>query len=213
MDRPAERLQSRPNKGFPGGKSLAMLAGAVFTVIAAVVATVLAVALAASVLVLTIMGGALLFLASLAMRARRTAKAQPAGGDVRPRPSDHRGPQSGRSFLGRLRLGPQALALAPTLDLQLLQGVAQLRLLLQHFVQVFGGQAPDPRLALFGEGEQDDAPVRGRGAAFHQSQLLQAVDHLHGRVRLQHQVLRPGPSWSGARPRRRSPAWPGTVDW
>jgi glycerol-3-phosphate acyltransferase PlsY len=77
MDRPAERLQSsRPMKGFPGGKSLAVLAGAVFTVIAAVVATVLAVALAASVLVLTVMGGALLFLASLAMRARRTAKAK-----------------------------------------------------------------------------------------------------------------------------------------
>ena len=76
MDRPAERLQSRPNTGIPGGKSLAVLAGAVCTVIAVVVATVLAVALAASVVVLAVMGGALLFLASLAMRARRTARAR-----------------------------------------------------------------------------------------------------------------------------------------
>jgi len=76
MDSSAGRLQSRPNKGFPGGKSLAMLAGVVCTVIAGVVATVLAVALAASVLVLAVMGGALLFLASLAMRARRTATAR-----------------------------------------------------------------------------------------------------------------------------------------
>ena len=75
MVSPAERLQSRPRKGFPGGKSLALLAGAVCTVIAGVVATFLAVALAASVVVLTLMGGALLFIASLAMRARRTAKA------------------------------------------------------------------------------------------------------------------------------------------
>jgi type IV secretory pathway TrbD component len=81
MDSPVDRLQSRPSKGFPGGKSLAMLAGGVCTVIAVVVATVLAVALAASVVVLAVMGGALLFLASLAMRARRTvhskAKADP----------------------------------------------------------------------------------------------------------------------------------------
>ena len=75
MDRPAERLQSRPLKGFPGGKSLAVLAGAVFTAVAAILATVLALALAASVVVLTVMGGALLFLASLAVRARRTAQA------------------------------------------------------------------------------------------------------------------------------------------
>jgi hypothetical protein len=86
MDRPAERLQSRPNKGFPGGKGLAMLAGAVFTVIAGMVATVLAVALAASVLVLTVMGGALLFLASLAVRARRTARAKPVGAKADPGP-------------------------------------------------------------------------------------------------------------------------------
>jgi Flp pilus assembly protein TadB len=74
MDRPAERLQSRPNKGFPGGRSLVALAGAVCTVIAAAVAAVLAVALAASVVVIGLMGGALLFLASLAMRARRRAE-------------------------------------------------------------------------------------------------------------------------------------------
>lgn len=72
----AERLQSSPNKGFPGIKSLAVLAGAVCTVIAVVVAGVLAVALAASVVVITLMGGALLFLASLATRARRTVKAK-----------------------------------------------------------------------------------------------------------------------------------------
>jgi hypothetical protein len=76
MDRPAERLQSRPDKGFPGGRSLAALAGAVCTVIAAAVGTVLAVALAASVVVIAVMGGALLFLASLAVRARRTVKAK-----------------------------------------------------------------------------------------------------------------------------------------
>ena len=76
MDRPFERLQSRPDKGFPGGRSLAALAGAVCTVIAAAVGTVLAVALAASVVVIAVMGGALLFLASLAVRARRTVKAK-----------------------------------------------------------------------------------------------------------------------------------------
>src|SRR5215469_17157233 len=76
MDSPAERLQSRPNKGFPGGRSLIALAGAVCTVIAAAVAAVLAVALAASVVVIGLMGGALLFLASLAMRARRRVAAK-----------------------------------------------------------------------------------------------------------------------------------------
>jgi len=76
MDSPAERLQSRSNKGFPGGRSLVVLAGAICTVIAAAVATVLAVALAASVVVIGLMGGALLFLASLAMRARRTVRAK-----------------------------------------------------------------------------------------------------------------------------------------
>ena len=76
MDSSAERLQSRPGKGFPGLKSLAVIAGAVFTVIAGLVATVLALALAASVVVIGLMGGTLLFLASLAMRARRTAKAK-----------------------------------------------------------------------------------------------------------------------------------------
>lgn len=76
MDRPSERLQSRPNTGFPGGRSLIVLAGAVCTVVAAAVATVLALALAASVVVIGVMGGALLFLASLAMRARRTVRAR-----------------------------------------------------------------------------------------------------------------------------------------
>jgi Flp pilus assembly protein TadB len=74
MDRPSERLQSRPNTGFPGGRSLVVLAGTICTVIAAAVATVLAVALAASVVVIALIGGALLFIASLAARARRTAK-------------------------------------------------------------------------------------------------------------------------------------------
>ena len=86
MDRPAERLQSRPNKGFPGGRSLVALAGAICTVIAAAVATVLAVALAASVVVIGVMGGALLFLASLAMRARRTARSSPIGARTEPGP-------------------------------------------------------------------------------------------------------------------------------
>jgi hypothetical protein len=78
MDRPADRLQSRPAKGafIPGGKSLAALAGAIATVVAAVIATVLAVALAASVLVVAVMGAALLLLASIAVRARRTVKAR-----------------------------------------------------------------------------------------------------------------------------------------
>jgi hypothetical protein len=71
-----DRLQSRPNKGFPGGKSLAAFAGVVCTVIAALVATVLALAVAASVVVVALMGGVLLFLASLAMRARRTARSK-----------------------------------------------------------------------------------------------------------------------------------------
>jgi len=75
MDRPVERLQSRPQTGFPGARGLVVLLGAVCTVIAAAVATVLAVALAASVVVIGLMGGALLFLASLAMRARRTVRA------------------------------------------------------------------------------------------------------------------------------------------
>jgi hypothetical protein len=86
MDRPSERLQSRPNKGFPGGRSLLAVAGAVCTVIAAAVGTVLAVALAASVLVIAVMGGALLFLASLAMRARRTVRASAVGAKAEPGP-------------------------------------------------------------------------------------------------------------------------------
>jgi Flp pilus assembly protein TadB len=76
----AERLQSSPNKGFPGIKSLVALAGAVCTVVAVAVATVMAVALAASVVVIGVMGGALLFLASVALRARRTVKAKSSPG-------------------------------------------------------------------------------------------------------------------------------------
>jgi hypothetical protein len=86
MDSPPERLQSRPNRGFPGGKGLALLAGAVCTVIAGIVATVLAVALAASVVVVAVFGGALLFLASLAMRARRTAQSRAVGAKADPGP-------------------------------------------------------------------------------------------------------------------------------
>jgi hypothetical protein len=86
MDRPADRLQSRPNKGFPGGRSLTALAGAVCTVIAAAVGAVLAVALAASVVVIALMGGALLFLASLAMRARRTVRSSAIGAKADPGP-------------------------------------------------------------------------------------------------------------------------------
>ena len=86
MDRPAERLQSRPKKGFPGGRSLVALAGAVCTVIAAAVGAVLAVALAASVVVIALMGGALLFLASLAMRARRTVRSSAIGAKADPGP-------------------------------------------------------------------------------------------------------------------------------
>jgi hypothetical protein len=86
MDRPAERLQSRSNQGFPGGRSLAALVGAVCTVIAAAVATVLAVALAASVVVIGLMGGALLFLASLALRARRTVHSRAASPKTDPGP-------------------------------------------------------------------------------------------------------------------------------
>jgi hypothetical protein len=55
-------------------KSLATVAGAVCTVIAAVVGIALAVALAASVLMILLMGGALLVLASVAVRASRTGK-------------------------------------------------------------------------------------------------------------------------------------------
>lgn len=86
MDRPAERLQSHSNKGFPGGRSLVALAGAICTIIAAAVGAVLAVALAASVVVIALMGGALLFLASLAMRARRTVRSGPIGPKTDPGP-------------------------------------------------------------------------------------------------------------------------------
>jgi hypothetical protein len=72
MDSPADRPQSpRPATGsIPGGKSLAWLVGLLFSAIAAAVAIVLAVALAAGVVVVAVMGGVLLALASLAARAR-----------------------------------------------------------------------------------------------------------------------------------------------
>ena len=82
MDSPAGRPQSpSPQMGIPGGRSLAALAGAICTVIAAVVATaVFAVAASSSLVVVALLGGALLFLATLAMRARRTARTRPAPG-------------------------------------------------------------------------------------------------------------------------------------
>jgi len=86
MDRPAERLQSRQHRGFPGGRSMVALAGAVCTIVAAAVGAVLAVALAASVVVIALMGGALLFLASLAMRARRTVRAPTMAAKADPGP-------------------------------------------------------------------------------------------------------------------------------
>ena len=67
MDSPARSAKS-------SFTSLAALAGVACTLVAGLVATVLAVALAASVLVIAVFGGALLLLASLAARARRTAK-------------------------------------------------------------------------------------------------------------------------------------------
>lgn len=81
MDSLAGRQSSpSPRKGIPGGKSLAAFFGAICTLVAAIVATALAVALAASVLMIALMGGALLFLAGLSVRARRTARPQPASG-------------------------------------------------------------------------------------------------------------------------------------
>ena len=43
-------------------------------------------------------------------------------------------------------------------------------------------------LAGLGQGQEHAAPVRWRGAPLHQLQLLQPVDHLHRRVRLQQPV-------------------------
>ena len=83
MDSSAERLQSprsqaprQRGSAIPGGRSLAWLAGLFVSFIAVVVATVMAVALAASVVVIAVMGGALLLLAPLALRARRAVKAK-----------------------------------------------------------------------------------------------------------------------------------------
>ncbi len=58
-----------------GFKSLAWLGGALATFAAAAVGAVLALFFAATVLVITLMGAALLALAGLAVRARRTAAA------------------------------------------------------------------------------------------------------------------------------------------
>jgi hypothetical protein len=83
MDSSADRPQSpRPTTGsIPGGRGLAWLVGLVFSAIAAAVAIVLALALAASVVV-AVMGGALLGLASLAARARRTVKTRDDGPQI-----------------------------------------------------------------------------------------------------------------------------------
>ncbi len=72
MDSSAGRPQS-PRPTIPG---LAWLVGFVLSGVAALIAVVLAMALAASVVVVAVMGGALLALASLAARARRTVKAR-----------------------------------------------------------------------------------------------------------------------------------------
>ncbi len=61
---------------IPGGKGLAWIAGLFVSFIAVIVTTVMAVALAASVVVIAVMGGALLLLAPLALRARRAVKAK-----------------------------------------------------------------------------------------------------------------------------------------
>jgi hypothetical protein len=62
----------------PQFKSLAWIGGLLATSAAAVVGAVLAVVFAATVLVITFMGGALLVLASLATKARRTSHARSA---------------------------------------------------------------------------------------------------------------------------------------
>jgi Flp pilus assembly protein TadB len=76
MDSIAGRPQSHsPSKRrIPGARRFAWMFGLVFSLAASFVAVVLAVAMAASVLVLAVMGGAVLALASFASRARRTVK-------------------------------------------------------------------------------------------------------------------------------------------
>ncbi len=76
MESFGERLQSSGTRrvSIPGGRGLVWLLGSVCTAAAALFAIVLALALAASFVVLAVMGGGLLLLATLAMRARRNAK-------------------------------------------------------------------------------------------------------------------------------------------
>ncbi len=83
MDSSADRSQSPHSQAsraqrapLPGGKGLAWLAGLIVSFVAVIVATVMAVALAASVVVIAVMGGALLLLAPLAFRARRAVRAK-----------------------------------------------------------------------------------------------------------------------------------------
>jgi hypothetical protein len=82
MDSSAEmRPQSPSPNAFPGGKSLAWIAGVCASLIASVLAAVLAVALAATVLVVAVMGGALLAVGALALRARRAVRERGAEDD------------------------------------------------------------------------------------------------------------------------------------
>jgi Flp pilus assembly protein TadB len=82
MDSSAGRPQSpRPNKGSIA--SLGWLVGLALSAVASFIAVILAVALAASVVVVAVMGGALLALAGMASRARRPVKARnPAGSQI-----------------------------------------------------------------------------------------------------------------------------------
>jgi hypothetical protein len=66
-----------PQMGGRGGfKSLAWLGGLLATLAAAAIGAVLAVFFAATVVVITLMGAALLALSGAAMRARRTVRAR-----------------------------------------------------------------------------------------------------------------------------------------
>ena len=77
----ADRLQSPHSRGsLPGIRGLAWLAGLFATIVAVVLGTLLAVAVAASMVVIAVMGGALLLLAPMALRARRAVKAKAEAG-------------------------------------------------------------------------------------------------------------------------------------
>ena len=79
MDSSADRPQSpRPALGPITG--LARLASFVVSAFASMIAELLALALAAGVVVVAVMGGALLALAGFASRARRTVKARSESG-------------------------------------------------------------------------------------------------------------------------------------